>query len=56
LLWDYCALKINYDNGRKRVHHAYAEKANEIVDAIAVVQDLSKEGAAILGEIQAQCA
>jgi hypothetical protein len=30
------------------VHHACAEKANEIVDAIAVVQDLSKEGAAIL--------
>jgi hypothetical protein len=30
---------------RKRVGHAFAEKANEIADAIAIVQGLSKEAA-----------
>jgi DnaJ-domain-containing protein 1 len=55
-LQDYCAPKINYADVRKRVHHAYAEKANEIADAIAVVQRLSKEGATLLEEIRAQCA
>ena len=36
--------------------HAFAEKANEIADAIAAVQSLSKEGATIMGEIRSQCA
>ena len=41
--WDYCAPKANYADVRKRVGNAFAEKANEIADAIAVVQGLSKE-------------
>ena len=53
---DYCAPKINYADVRKRVQHAFAEKANEISDAIATVQGLSKEGATIMSEIRAQCA
>ena len=56
LLKDYCAPKINYADVRKRVQHAFAEKAHEIADAIAVVQSLSKEGATLMEEIRAQCA
>merc|ERR1712086_524905 len=48
--WDYCAPKINYADVRKRVSYAFAEKASEIADAIAVVQSLSKEGATLLEE------
>ena len=55
-LQDYCAPKINYADVRKRVQHAFAEKANEISDAIAAVQGLSKEGATIMSEIRSQCA
>ena len=55
LLEDYCAPKINYADVRKRVSYAFAEKAHEIADAIAVVQSLSKEGAALLEEIKTQC-
>lgn len=54
--WDYCAPKINYADVRKRVQHAFAEKANEIAEAIAVVQSLSKEGSTLLEEIDSQCA
>ena len=52
---DYCAPKINYADVRKRVRYAFAEKAHEIADAIAVVQSLSKEGVALLEEIKTQC-
>ena len=55
MLKDYCAPKINYADVRKRVSYAFAEKANEIADAIAVVQSLSKEGTALLDEIKTQC-
>ena len=41
--WDYCAPKINYADVRARVANAFAEKANELADAIAVVQGLSKD-------------
>merc|ERR1712083_52100 len=41
--WDFCAPRINYADVRKRVGYAFAEKANEIADAIAVVQSLTKE-------------
>ena len=41
--WDYCAPKIDYADVRKRVGYAFAEKANEIADAVAIVQGLSKE-------------
>jgi hypothetical protein len=54
--WDYCAPKINYADVRKRVQHAFVEKANEIADAIGVVQRLSKEGSSLVDEIKAQCA
>jgi hypothetical protein len=52
---DYCAPKPNYVDVRKRVGYAFAEKANEIADAISVVQSLSKEATRLLGEIDAQC-
>ena len=41
--WNYCTPKTNYADVRHRVSNAFAEKANEIADAIAVVQSLSKE-------------
>ena len=52
---DYCAPKIDYAEVRKRVRYAFSEKANEIADAIAVVQSLSAEGSKLLEEIDAQC-
>merc|ERR1719238_102848 len=36
--WDYCAAKVDYADVRQRVGHAFAEKANEIADAVAIVQ------------------
>ena len=41
--WDYCMPRINYADVRRRVGSAFAEKANEIADAVAVVQGLSGE-------------
>jgi hypothetical protein len=41
--WDYCTPRIDYVDIRKRVGNAFAEKSNELADAIAVVQSLSKE-------------
>merc|ERR1719163_1777320 len=32
--WDYCAPKVNYADVRKRVGAAFAEKTNEIANAI----------------------
>ena len=52
---DYCAPKTDYAEVRKRVHYAFTEKANEIADAIIVVQSLSKEATKLLEEIDAQC-
>ncbi len=49
--WDYCAPRADYADVRKRVGHAFAEKANEIADAIAIVQGLSKEAARQLREV-----
>ena len=43
LFEDYCAPKINYAYVRKRVQHAFVEKANEVADAIGVVQRLSRK-------------
>lgn len=40
---DYCAPRTNYADVRHRVGTAFGEKANEIADAIGVVQGLSKE-------------
>ena len=36
---------MNYAEARKRVADAFSEKANEVADAIAVVQGLSKQTA-----------
>jgi hypothetical protein len=41
--WDYCVPKLNYAEVRARVGSAFAEKAHELADAVAVVQGLSKE-------------
>ena len=40
--WDYCMPRINYADVRRRVGSAFAEKANEIADAVAVVGVVSK--------------
>ena len=41
--WDYCMPRINYADVRGRVGSAFAEKANKIAGAVAVVQGLSRE-------------
>ena len=46
--WDYCAPKPNYADVRHRVGNAFSEKANEIADAIDIVQGLSKETVRLL--------
>ena len=46
--WDYCAPKPNYADVRQRVGNAFGEKANEIADAIDIVQGLSKETVRLL--------
>ena len=46
---------VYYAEVRKRVQNAFGEKANEIADTIAVIQSLSKEGASLLEQIDAQC-
>merc|ERR1712216_247645 len=53
--WDYCVPKPNYAEVRARVGSAFAEKAHELADAVAVVQGLSKEATRLLGEIDKQC-
>lgn len=47
--WDYCVPKPNYAEVRARVGSAFAEKAHELADAVAVVQGLSKEATRLPG-------
>lgn len=49
------AESINYAEVRTRVSHAFAEKAHEMTETLAVLQDLSKATSAILADIHAQC-
>ena len=49
--WDYCVPKPNYAEVRARVGSAFAEKAHELADAVAVVQGLSKEATRLPGEL-----
>ena len=53
--WDYCTPKANYADVRQHVGSAFAEKANEIADAIAVVQGLSKETSRLTCAMCTQC-
>ena len=54
-LQDYCAPKVNYAEVRDRVTIAFAEKANEIADAIAFIQSLSREAVELLEQASAHC-
>lgn len=49
--WDYCVPKPNYAEVRARVGSAFAEKAHELADAVAVVQGLSKEATRLPREL-----
>lgn len=51
--WDYCVPKPNYAEVRARVGSAFAEKAHELADAVAVVQGLSKEATRLSGIVVA---
>jgi hypothetical protein len=51
--WDYCVPKPNYAEVRARVGSAFAEKAHELADAVAVVQGLSKEATRLPGIVVA---
>ena len=52
---DYCSPRVNYADVRARVAHAFAAKASELGDAIALVQGLSKESVALLDQIRIYC-
>ena len=46
---------INYAEVRTRVAHGFAEKANEIADAIAVLHEISKATADLTDKISKRC-
>jgi len=52
---DYCSPRVNYAEVRARVAHAFAAKASELGDAIALVQGLSKESMSLLDQIHTYC-
>ena len=54
-LQDYCAPKVNYAEVRERVTIAFAEKANEIADAVSFIQSLSREAVEMLEQASAHC-
>ena len=47
---------VNYADVRLRVKNSYAEKANEIGDTIALLQDISRDTLHLKEQISAQCA
>ena len=46
---------VNYAEVRARVSHGFIEKANEMADAIAVLQDLSKATSGLSEQIAKHC-
>ncbi len=46
---------VNYVEVRDRVTKAYPQQAEEMADALGVLQQLSEESAAILAKIEAAC-
>ena len=46
---------VNYAEVRARVTHGFAEKANEMADAIAVLQDLSRATLGLTEDITKHC-
>ena len=46
---------VNYAEVRARVAHGFAEKANEMADAIAVLQDLSRTTVDLTDQITKHC-
>ena len=47
--------KVDYANVRARVAHAFAEKAHEMSETVAVLQGLSRETRALVDTINANC-
>jgi hypothetical protein len=47
--------RVNYAAVRAAVGHAYAEKAYEMGEVLAVLQGLSKESAVLVGKIETHC-
>ena len=46
---------VNYANVRARVAHGFAEKANEIAETIAVLQDIAIATVDLTDKISARC-
>ena len=46
---------VNYAEIRARVAHGFIEKANEMADAVAVLQDLSKASSGLSEQIKKHC-
>ena len=49
------AAKVDYTEVRGRVAKAYPQQADEMADAVAVLQQLSEESATLLAKIEAAC-
>ena len=49
------ASKVNYAEVRTRVDHAFEERAHEMTAALSALQGVSKETAALLDRMHAQC-
>ena len=49
------AEKVNYAEVRTRVSHAFEEKAHEMLETLASLQELSRETSALLANIDAHC-
>ena len=47
---------VNYADVRLRVKNSYAEKASEISDTIALLQDISRDTLRLTEQISSQCA
>ena len=52
---DYCSQRINYAEVRGNMGHAFAEKASELHEWLALLQSLSKEAVGILGKLETHC-
>ena len=59
LIWSAChgaaSQKVNYADVRARVEHAFEERAHEMAATLSVLQEVSKETAALLERINTHC-
>ena len=50
-----CSSRVNYAEVRRKVEHAFAEKAHELHQSLALVQSLSKATLQVLDKLDTHC-